>query len=74
LPSAGSSERVQGAALVHDRQLGTTTLVSTEVEVPPPVVPGEFDATAAAISGDGALMAFNIAVPFDGFCCAPLGP
>jgi WD40-like Beta Propeller Repeat len=60
--------------VLHDRLLGTTTLMSTDVEVPPPLVPGEFDATGAAISGDGGVVAFTISIPFGTFCCAPLGP
>jgi hypothetical protein len=60
--------------VVRDRQVGTTTLVSTDVAVPPVITPGEFDATRAAISGDGTVVAFTIAVPFQGSCCAPLGP
>jgi Tol biopolymer transport system component len=60
--------------VVRDRQVGTTTLVSTDVAVPPVITPGEFDATRAAINGDGTVVAFTIGVPFQGSCCAPLGP
>jgi WD40-like Beta Propeller Repeat len=60
--------------VVRDRVLGTTTLVSTGVVVPAPLTPDEFDATSAAISGDGTVVAFKIGVPFQGSCCAPLGP
>jgi hypothetical protein len=60
--------------VVRDRRLGTTTLVSTDIVVPPPIDPGELDATAATIGGDGTVVAFKIGVPFQGSCCAPLGP
>jgi hypothetical protein len=60
--------------VVRDRLQGTTTLVSTDVVVPPPLTPDEFDATNAAISGDGTVVAFKIGVSFQGSCCAPLGP
>lgn len=59
--------------VLHDRFLGTTTLISTGVTIPPPL-PDEFDAMGAAISGDGSVVAFTIGVPFGGSCCAPLGP
>jgi hypothetical protein len=60
--------------MVHDRQLGTTTLVSTGVVVPPPVGTIDFEATSAVISGDGSVVAFRLGVAFQGSCCAPLGP
>ncbi len=60
--------------VVRDRLAGTTTLVSTDVVVPPPVDPAEFDANGAAISGDGTVVAFKLGVTVQGLCCAPLGP
>jgi hypothetical protein len=60
--------------VVRDRQLGTTTLASTGIDVPSPRPPSEFDATSAAISGDGTVVAFNVGIPFEGSCCVPLGP
>jgi len=60
--------------VVHDRQLATTTLVSTDVAVPAPLGTDDFEGTGAAISGDGSVVAFRIGVPFQGACCVPLGP
>jgi hypothetical protein len=60
--------------VVHDRATGTTTLVSVDVPTFPPVLPGDIDATTAAISGDGTRVAFRISAAFTGGCCAPLGP